>query len=73
MDYFNAIVNSLRIEELERLVMILLRDKNIRSLYLTKKGKDVIIKILKGEYHSEWVEFYLVIVDKSIKWIIIIL
>ena len=53
MDYFNAIVNSLRIEELERLVMILLRDKNIRSLYLTKKGKDVIIKILKGEYHSE--------------------
>ena len=37
MDYFNAIVNSLRIEELERLVMILLRDKNIRSLYLTKK------------------------------------
>lgn len=73
MDYFNAIVNSLRIEELERLVMILLRDKNIRSLYLTKKGKDVIIKILKGEYHSEWVVFYLVIVDKSIKWIIIIL
>lgn len=41
------------IEELERLVMILLRDKNIQSLYLTQEGKDVIIKILKGECHSE--------------------
>lgn len=64
---------EMTIEELERLVMILLRDKNIRSLYLTQEGKDVIIKILKGEYHSEWVVFYLVIVDKLIKWIIIIL
>ena len=44
---------EMTIEELERLVMILLRDKNIRSLYLTQEGKDVIIKILKGEYHSE--------------------
>lgn len=52
MDYFNEIVNSLRIKELECLVMILSRDKNIRSLYLTQEGKDVIIKILKGEYHS---------------------
>jgi hypothetical protein len=32
MDYFNAIVNSLRIEELERLVMILSRDKKYPKL-----------------------------------------